>query len=148
MNCRYCAMKEIDGECYLHGDRYTQDAFRFSAVRSDRLAFEKMLGISWSRPTPIFAFLGHCLLRNGCLTQIRAYRCCVAEDEALTRHIKSDARIPKNEKNITFDDLNVFIDYQREVDRMYPGRWSGSWVKACEFNPDNVVGKSSREGGE
>lgn len=57
----------------------------------------------------------------GCLTQIRTGR-YVAATDVLTAGIVSDERIPDCEVDIDFDDLPVFAEWQRRLDREIRGR--------------------------
>lgn len=52
----------------------------------------------------------------GCLTQVKSgYRC--AQTYALTKAIRADTRIPKWPQWITVDDLPVFAEWQRKLDK-------------------------------
>lgn len=57
----------------------------------------------------------------GCLTQIRSGR-YVAATDVLTVGIVSDERIPDSEADIDFDDLPVFAEWQRRIDREIRGK--------------------------
>ena len=58
----------------------------------------------------------------GCLTQIRGYHECRTETEALTLEIKNDTRIPEHFSYITVDNLEVFAEWQRRLDKELPSR--------------------------
>ena len=54
---------------------------------------------------------------DGCLTMIRSYDSCVYENEALTKEIRDDTRIPNAKENLTPDNLPVFAEWQRLLDK-------------------------------
>lgn len=61
-------------------------------------------------------------LSIGCLTMIRDSNklqtmYCEAETQQLTREIKADKRIPDRISKVTVDDLSVFAEWQRRLDR-------------------------------
>lgn len=58
-------------------------------------------------------WVDHCC---GCLTQVRN-RDCVAWTEELTQAIQADDRIPGDVVRITAEDLPVFAEWQRRIDK-------------------------------
>ncbi len=74
---------------------------------------------SWSSPGKhLFALTAE---GCGCLTQVRGRSLRAASTEApteaLTRAIRRDQRIPRDEVNIRPEHLNVFAEWQRRLDR-------------------------------
>lgn len=55
-------------------------------------------------------------LECGCLSLIRS-EVGVAWTDALTEAIRADARIPIDERKVTVQDLPVFAEWQRKLDR-------------------------------
>ena len=53
----------------------------------------------------------------GCLTQVRGSTVSVALTPALTKAIRKDKRIPKSPDLITVEDLPVFAEWQRKIDK-------------------------------
>lgn len=64
--------------------------------------------LEWATETP----QGPC----GCLTQIRGGQ-CVAETANLTEAIRADERIPMHYQSITPENLEVFAEWQRRIDK-------------------------------
>lgn len=58
----------------------------------------------------------------GCLTQIRGYHEFRAETDALTVAIKFDTRIPESVSDVTVDNLEIFAEWQRRLDKELPSR--------------------------
>lgn len=54
----------------------------------------------------------------GCLTQVRLGT-SEAPTPGLTASIRADYRIPRDEEDITVEDLHVFAEWQRKIDAMY-----------------------------
>ena len=73
----------------------------------------------------LFAFAGPIEKDGiGCLTQIRGYHAYHAETEALTLEIKNDTRIPEGIQDVTVDNLEIFAEWQRRLDKELPSRQS------------------------
>ena len=56
-------------------------------------------------------------LMCGCLTLIRETVCDVADTPELTEAIRADERIPTSPRDITPEDLPVFAEWQRRLDK-------------------------------
>ncbi len=68
----------------------------------------------WNQWTPLFQCVGdgNC----GCLTQVKKdYK--EAATINLTKAIRADPRIPREPEYITIDDLPVFAEWQRRIDK-------------------------------
>lgn len=82
---------------------------------------------SWNDAEPLFQVAARNTHRNyGCLTQIRQeieiYSKGIvheyhAQTSELTKQIRNDERIPKNPKDIKVEDLPVFAEWQRKLDK-------------------------------
>lgn len=57
----------------------------------------------------------------GCLTQVKI-GCAVAWTEALTQAIRTDVRIPSSYLKIRAEDLPIFAEWQRKLDRLLERR--------------------------
>lgn len=55
--------------------------------------------------------------RCGCLTQIRFDPSLIAFNRELTQEIRQDTRIPTRPEDIRIDDLPVFAEWQRRLDK-------------------------------
>lgn len=53
----------------------------------------------------------------GCLTMIRRKTDAMAETDSLTERIRADERIPTSLKEITAENLPVFAEWQRIIDK-------------------------------
>lgn len=64
---------------------------------------------------------GVCTLEKGCLTQVRNYWLgglhYEAENDKLTSEIGHDERIPRDGDDINHDNLYVFAEWQRKLDK-------------------------------
>lgn len=56
-------------------------------------------------------------VKYGCLTQIRGTNYKVAATDKLTNEIRQDERIPDSYDRITVDNLHVFAEWQRRLDK-------------------------------
>lgn len=93
----------------------------------------RLIENSWALASPLFKYVGSTDLYGivegepspGCLTQIRtspkgkkAYINGII-DEALTKEIANDERIPKEAKHIEPSHLSVFAEWQRKIDALH-----------------------------
>lgn len=74
----------------------------------------------WVCASPLFQFatrrsLGS-LIGCGCLTQVRSLA-FEAETPELTASVRADKRIPKYAQDISVEDLPVFAEWQRRLDK-------------------------------
>lgn len=88
---------------------------------------------AWNQSTPLFDIAGNPETMDyddiyakpiGCLTQIRSFNPnddetidWVAQTPELTKEIRNDTRIPSNPHFIKVEDLNVFAEWQRKLDK-------------------------------
>jgi hypothetical protein len=76
---------------------------------------------AWNCPRfhPAGCLFQYTSLQNGagCLTQIRAGNSRAHKHE-LTLEIRADERVPKDQEEITLNDLPVFAEWQRKIDKI------------------------------
>jgi hypothetical protein len=77
---------------------------------------EPLFGYVAPNPFRSIVDIGNGLIKCGCLTQV-----ALGEEEAytddLTQKIRSDHRIPTKPEDITVNDLEVFAEWQRKIDK-------------------------------
>ncbi len=97
-------------------DKYDEE---IEQIRQELETNEYTIKDHWNDATPLFNFasnldrqINHC----GCLTHI-ACGYMEAQTEELTQAIRNDPRIPGDSEYITLDDLPVFAEWQRRLDK-------------------------------
>lgn len=104
--------KELTPEELAHLNNHLADLdYDFSELSAD----PKFIIHHWDVATPLFNYVGpdsSC----GCLTQIRSGIKYPAETSVaeLTKIIKEDKRIPDDVANIKPEDLEVFLEWQKD----------------------------------
>jgi hypothetical protein len=114
-------------------DRYTRSIRNLRAIynRHGSVDFKHAVNIAWNRPDvnkngSLFLFCSASGNREnnvcGCLTQIRRGS-HEATDPFLTSNIQNDARLAVHVEDIKHpDELPVYAEWQRRMDRKWPGR--------------------------
>lgn len=98
---------------------------QISELTKDDKNFKALLRSHWITGYGIFEFVnkdGRCLPNCGCLTMIRIGRGFAFDkddkiDEAMTKAIMDDDRIPSSHELITQESLFVFAEWQRRLDK-------------------------------
>lgn len=106
-------------------DKYDEQIEELLALNGE---FKDIVVSQWSVGRGLFAYAhrGNRMngITSGCLTMIRANTRGrierprhMAQTEALTREIEADERIPNSVKGITRDNLPIFAEWQRRLDK-------------------------------
>lgn len=105
-------------------DKYDDDIADIMSEVEGGLSFSQVVNAHWCAVSPLFQYAtpSDTRLRPdgrgcGCLTMIRKFPDCCAWTEELTEEIRSDERIPFSACTVTPEDLPVFAEWQRRLDK-------------------------------
>jgi len=105
-------------------DKYDDDIAEIMKEVEEGEDFSAVVNEHWCNASPLFQYATPLDVRRrpdgkecGCLTMIRKYPDCSAWTDKLTEEIRSDERIPFSAWTVTPEDLPVFAEWQRRLDK-------------------------------